>query len=217
MKDVHRRWYLIWISGPANAGKSAIAQSFAEECLELKQLGASFFFPKKQLGPADGLIATIAYRLAVQLDEYLALITPTLIRDPGILDQKISDQFLKLIVEPFSALSSKFASAPAVIPKPLVIVIDGLDHYNNEHAQREFVGAIGEHLDQLKAPPIPLLWIISSRPESHLKHIFTQTNPPIRHHQERITHHASKFKRLPPVVRKRQLSPAPTDPLPIIA
>ncbi|KAF8066467.1 hypothetical protein FPV67DRAFT_1417372, partial [Lyophyllum atratum] len=37
---------LMWLHGPAGAGKSAIAQTVAETCAERGQLAASFFFSR---------------------------------------------------------------------------------------------------------------------------------------------------------------------------
>ncbi|KAJ6561953.1 hypothetical protein B0H19DRAFT_867908, partial [Mycena capillaripes] len=37
---------IFWLHGPAGAGKSAIAQMFAENCRTESRLGASFFFKR---------------------------------------------------------------------------------------------------------------------------------------------------------------------------
>ncbi|KAF8986940.1 hypothetical protein BDQ17DRAFT_1490495, partial [Cyathus striatus] len=41
---------VMWLYGPAGAGKSAIAQTTAEECHNEEKLAASFFFPTLGLG-----------------------------------------------------------------------------------------------------------------------------------------------------------------------
>jgi len=43
VKNPHPQQPMIWLNGPAGAGKSAIAQMIAGRCLG-KQLAASFFF-----------------------------------------------------------------------------------------------------------------------------------------------------------------------------
>ncbi|TFK35769.1 hypothetical protein BDQ12DRAFT_560347, partial [Crucibulum laeve] len=35
---------ILWLHGPAGAGKSAIAQSIAQDCAQTRRLAASFFF-----------------------------------------------------------------------------------------------------------------------------------------------------------------------------
>ncbi|KAJ7218843.1 hypothetical protein C8J57DRAFT_1095438, partial [Mycena rebaudengoi] len=54
---------LLWLYGPAGAGKSAIAQEFAGWCNNTGRLGGSFFFKRRhtQRGTWHGLLATLAY------------------------------------------------------------------------------------------------------------------------------------------------------------
>lgn len=73
--DKIRTWYkdehpasphIMWLYGPAGAGKSAITQTMAEECYEFHTLAASFFFSRiaPNHNDATRLIATIAYQIA---------------------------------------------------------------------------------------------------------------------------------------------------------
>ncbi len=71
---------LMWIYGPAGAGKSAIMQTIAEICQETGTLGASFFFLRgaDRRNIADHLVATLAYQLARRVPhfcDYLAATT----------------------------------------------------------------------------------------------------------------------------------------------
>ena len=57
--------FIMWLYGPAGAGKSAIAQTIAEQCYASHLLLASFFFsrtdPKRNT--EKSLIASIAYQM----------------------------------------------------------------------------------------------------------------------------------------------------------
>ena len=62
---------ILWLYGPAGAGKSAIAQTIAEKCDETGHLSASFFFSRTSPGRDDmnHLIPTLAYQLALLFPE----------------------------------------------------------------------------------------------------------------------------------------------------
>lgn len=64
---------VLWMYGPAGAGKSAIAQSIAELCEAL--LAASFFFSRTAAGRSDSsrLVATIVWQLILSVPEILLL------------------------------------------------------------------------------------------------------------------------------------------------
>jgi len=60
------------------------------------------------------------------------------------------------------------------IRNPLLIIIDGLDECENLRAQCEFIELISDHVRSF--PEFPLLWLICSRPESHLKYTLSQAD-----------------------------------------
>jgi replication-associated recombination protein RarA len=57
---------ILWLYGPAGAGKSAIAHDIAQRCDLEKLLLASFFFSRSDPARSNAkfLIATIAYQIA---------------------------------------------------------------------------------------------------------------------------------------------------------
>lgn len=173
---------MLWLYGPAGIGKSAVAQSIAEHCSETGRLGAAFFFSKlKTRNDPTRIIPTIAYQLAVHFPDYKRLITKCLADDPTILEKALRQQFKKLIVEPFTSLKAKKSSC---VQQPLLIVLDGLDECPETEAQCEIVEIIGE-LVRL-AQTFPLLWMICSRPEWHLKHIFSRADFRIKCRREEL-------------------------------
>ncbi|KAF9441828.1 hypothetical protein P691DRAFT_620977, partial [Macrolepiota fuliginosa MF-IS2] len=40
------KWNMMWLHGPAGVGKSAVAQTFAEDCQSRNCLGRAFFFSR---------------------------------------------------------------------------------------------------------------------------------------------------------------------------
>ncbi|KXN85224.1 hypothetical protein AN958_11499 [Leucoagaricus sp. SymC.cos] len=183
LDDTERSWQFIWLSGPAGVGKSAVAQSFAEYCIERGRLGAAFFFSKLQARDrAAGLIPTIAYQLALRHPGYEMVISEIISRDPSLLDKNLRVQFRKLIAEPFSRQSSM-----PQLPEPLVMIIDGLDECNNEVAQRDLIRLVDEHVRSDNAGAHQLLWLISSRPEFHIKRVFAAAEPSIACQIENLT------------------------------
>ncbi|KAF5349184.1 hypothetical protein D9756_009378 [Leucocoprinus leucothites] len=150
---------LLWLSGPAAVGKSAVAQTVAEQLEAEGLLGGVFFFsrPNNRSDP-NAVIPTLVYQLALRLPEYRRIVTQRLIKDPLILNQSRLSQFKKLIINPFLALESH---------PPLLIVLDGLDECSNRDAQCEFVKIISHYAWFSKK--LQLRWLICSRPEPDLK------------------------------------------------
>lgn len=165
LSNVHRDWRMLWVIGPMGVGKSAIAQTIAEETKQAGQLGAALFFSRSNhKDDPDGVISTLAYQLAVKSPEYKQIITQCLINDPTILEKNRRTQFKELIIEPFQTLMTQRAQT---VQTPLLIILDGLDECQSKEAQCEFIELISDHARHLDQ--FPLLWMICSRPEWHLK------------------------------------------------
>ena len=159
---------IMWLYGPAGAGKSAILQTIAEMCTKLNILLASFFFSR-----ADGtrnhpnsLVATIAYQIRQRILEIAAMLDGTIERDPMIFEKTLNVQIDILIVKPFQTLvESGFFS----FLTPHLILIDGLDECNDEHHRRTVLRAIAcaicEH-------HLPFIFLVSSRPETDIRMSF---------------------------------------------
>ncbi|KAJ7686144.1 hypothetical protein B0H14DRAFT_909321, partial [Mycena olivaceomarginata] len=155
---------VLWLYGPAGAGKSAIAQSFCQDLEVADRLWASFFFKRgdPSRGSATKLFSTIAYQLALQknctdLDRVISL---TVENNPSILDRSLSLQLQQLIVEPCRQISPNH---------PVVIVIDGLDECDGQIIQQEILSSIG---DAIHDKYLALRILIASRPEVHICDIF---------------------------------------------
>ncbi|EGO03087.1 hypothetical protein SERLA73DRAFT_25782, partial [Serpula lacrymans var. lacrymans S7.3] len=118
---------ICWLNGSAGCGKSTIAQTIAEWCVDKKRLGASFFF-FRGTGNRDKisrLIPTLAFQLSTEVEGMEPLIKGTLDKEPSILNDSLSYQFGKLIMGPMIACSKK--KWDILKRKRMVIVIDALD------------------------------------------------------------------------------------------
>jgi hypothetical protein len=160
--DLNKR--VLWLFGPAGAGKSAIAQSFCQKLETEGRLGASFFFKRGHPSRGNGnkLFMTIAYQLAYlrDLPRLKHAISQELEDDPTILDRSLLLQLQKLIITPFKE------SIPGRI---LVIVIDGLDECEGQKIQQEILQSIAQ---VIRHEHLPLLFFIASRPEPHISEMF---------------------------------------------
>ena len=126
---------IMWLYGPAGAGKSAIAQTIAEKLYAKKLLLASFFFSRSDAkrNHEKSLIATIAYETALIISETKAAIEKVVDDDPALFGRSLEAQFTTLVIEPLLQLkdSGYFIRNPSA----RVIVIDGLDECNNPEVQ----------------------------------------------------------------------------------
>ncbi|KAJ6482444.1 hypothetical protein C8R45DRAFT_302541 [Mycena sanguinolenta] len=152
---------VLWLHGPAGAGKSAIAQSLCQKLEAYHRLGASFFFkrghPSRGLG--NKLFPTLAYQLALCKPELKETISRIVEDNPSIVGRSLSTQLRKLIIEPCQA-----------IRHTLVLIIDGLDECEGKEIQCEILRSIGS---AIREGPLPLRVFIASRPEPHIHEIFT--------------------------------------------
>ena len=161
---------IMWLYGPAGAGKSAIAQTIAEQCHASGLLLASFFFsrtdPKRN--NEKSLVASIAYQIALNVPEARSAIEAAVDRDPAIFHRSLEAQLSMLIIEPLTELSR--AGISPSTPLPNLIVIDGLDECRNLQVQQHILHTVSNALQQ---PSVPLKFLICSRAEPHLTLEFT--------------------------------------------
>ncbi|EKM78364.1 hypothetical protein AGABI1DRAFT_107565 [Agaricus bisporus var. burnettii JB137-S8] len=177
-----RSWRMFYVLGTAGVGKSAVAQTAADYCKEADRLGASCFIsrPNHRNDP-NGIIPTLAYQLAVKHDVYKRIISQKIAQDPTILRKTRRVQFKALLIDPFHIIMTQ---DPSAIHNPLLIIIDGLDECESEEAQCEFIELISDHVRSF--PEFPLLWLICSRPEWHLKYTMSQADFQVTCRREEI-------------------------------
>ncbi|KAJ7118203.1 hypothetical protein C8R44DRAFT_563232, partial [Mycena epipterygia] len=170
---------ILWLYGPAGAGKSAIVQSLCERLDAESCVAASFFFKRGHASRGNGnrLFPTIAYQLAVLLPKLKDYISQIVLNDPAIVDKSLSIQLQKLIVEPWQQ----------IIPSPCtVIIIDGLDECDGQNVQQEILRSISYAIHDAE---LPIQFLITSRPEPHISDMFHA--PPLDNLHQPVNIHQS--------------------------
>ena len=172
---------MLWLHGPAGAGKSALAQSIAELCQAKGLLAASFFFSRTAANRSDGraLIPTIVYQLALCLPIATTSIKQCVEKDPSVLERSNETLTEKLLVEPLNSwltfilswITGNFIFKYTFRsqPQPRLIVIDGLDECHNPEIQCDLLRIIGGAIQRFQ---LPFRLLITSRPESHIVRTF---------------------------------------------
>ncbi|TFK20382.1 hypothetical protein FA15DRAFT_128800 [Coprinopsis marcescibilis] len=122
---------LLWMSGAAGTGKSAILQTIAEKADKQKLLAASFFFSYKYPARDGMLIPTLAYQIAVRVPAIQEHMAVAISKDPSIFSKSTEKQLDVLIIEPIARALDENPSAAAW---PTLIAIDGLDECKSNPA-----------------------------------------------------------------------------------
>ncbi|KAJ6471559.1 hypothetical protein C8R45DRAFT_1104524 [Mycena sanguinolenta] len=153
---------VLWLYGPAGAGKSAIMQTLAGRLKDAGVLGGSFFFKRGHAarGNARTLFATLASQLALNVRSLRTPISQIVESDPSIVALSIEVQMRKLVFGPCRSSTNR---------DPIMILIDGLDECEGHDIQVEILRIIRQLPSQ---EPSPLHFIIASRPEPHIREVF---------------------------------------------
>lgn len=183
---------IMWVSGPAGSGKTAILRSIADTCQEKHVLAASFFFSSHggSVGRRTGkrLIPTLAYQL-LQHKGLMGLresILASIERNPAIFTTNLKAQFKAALMEPLQEVQERLGSITSR-EWPRVIVLDGLDECEgdryeaddgappmsrppDERAQREILQVL---LDAVDDPTFPFRILVASRPEPAIHEFIT--------------------------------------------
>ncbi|KAF7372907.1 putative nwd2 protein [Mycena sanguinolenta] len=183
LKDL-RKWALdpcpktsiLWLYGPAGAGKTAIMRTLATQLHDDTRLGGCFFFKRSHVTRSNArtLFTTIAYQLALNVESLRTPISEVVEKNPLIVGLSIRTQMQQLISEPCRAHEDR---------QSLVIVIDGLDECDGHAFQGEILRAI---LDPSSNHPICFRFIIASRPEAHIREMFDSPVHSGRYHSVNV-------------------------------
>jgi hypothetical protein len=166
-REHHRDSRILWLNGPAGAGKSAVAQSL---CMQLEvegYLGASFIFKRGNVSRGNGnkLFPTIAYQLGLHLSQLRGAIAQVVEKDPSIMERSLSIQVERLIIEPCQMHLSRRR-------QPVPVIIDGLDECTGVEIQQEILRSISKIL---QGRSLDLRFLIASCPEAHIQEIFADS------------------------------------------
>ncbi|CAA7269144.1 unnamed protein product [Cyclocybe aegerita] len=162
----------LWLHGPAGSGKSALAKTIAELCMEKKSLIATFFFTRTRIDRVtDGnlLIPTLAYQLARKMALPRRYIKKVLLRDPAIFYRTRKAQMEELIIKPLNTYFSRLEHNYKRLFQGAslrLIVIDGLDECFGKDIQRDLLSVLGKTIERLR---LPIRFLIASRPETQIR------------------------------------------------
>jgi len=162
---------LLWLHGPAGAGKSAIAQTVAETCAERGQLAASFFFSRSS-PDRDAMIhlfPTIAVQISMSSPHKREKLQHILWDDPYIA-HRVSGS-IGLLVSLFCDQPGALPDGPTALSSPFLVIIDGLDECRGNNDQSVILSHIHDLVDKHR---LPLRFFITSRPESHIRETFDE-------------------------------------------
>ncbi|KAF9450474.1 hypothetical protein P691DRAFT_641229, partial [Macrolepiota fuliginosa MF-IS2] len=170
----HEEWDLMWISGPADSGKTTVARTITQTCLDNGRLGTAIFITHPiEFGYARRVLPTVAYQLACKNAPYASEVGAALAANSNLVQDDVKAQYKHLINDPFATLRKR---GDPWAQKPLVVVVDGLfEGADNDHCDAELRtffqcicastrGAVGDS---------PLIWVISGRVYLNLAATFT--------------------------------------------
>ena len=158
--------WILWVNGAAGAGKSAIARSVIDLCLEQDIVIARFFIFRTDStrNTTKPIVATLAYQLIRSIPALDSIISPRIQSDPLIFKESLETQFTVLIFEPLRQLHKI-----SPIEKAIVLMLDGIDESSGDDNQANLIHTI---VDFVVEKAVPLIVIFSSRAESQLKMAF---------------------------------------------
>jgi len=161
--------FIMWLYGPAGAGKSAIAETIAEMCEQEMILLASFFFSRNDpsRSTVKPLIATIVYQITLNLPAVREAILSAIEHDPLIFSKSFAVQVKTLIVAPLQLLAEEgYFNDPS---SRRLVIIDGLDECSDPKVQQNILQVLADAQQQHR---LPLVFLVASRPEQHISLTF---------------------------------------------
>ncbi|KAJ6509804.1 hypothetical protein DFH09DRAFT_942245, partial [Mycena vulgaris] len=157
---------ILWLRGPAGAGRSAIMQSLCQRLQDAGRLGGSFFLKRGHTtrGNAKVLFATLAYQLALNNRHLKPLVSQVVEDDPSAIGKHMGVQLHTMIVEPCRSLNHSISLA--------ILLLDGLDECEGNGAQPEILRLLG---NIAREHQLPLRVVIASRPEPQIRETFAES------------------------------------------
>jgi hypothetical protein len=179
---------VLWISGPAGAGKTCIQRKIVDLLKGKGLFAGAFIFSTKSLetNNESRLISTLALQLGQTTPNSKPYILKAIEDDPGIFKKSLEVQAESLI---FGPLQSAHSLSTSSLPKrflesigwvsqtpmrPNFILIDGLDECAEGKEQAHIVGLLHKLATH---PSCPFRIIVASRPEYEIRRSFA--SPPL--------------------------------------
>ncbi|KAJ7599710.1 hypothetical protein C8J56DRAFT_1040 [Mycena floridula] len=180
-----------WLYGPAGAGKSTIAHSVALDCDKKKCLGFSYFFSRRYTARSNlsAFVPSFVYTLAQckGLSSIEDSVNKAIKSNAGLFHQRFDGQLMSMVKVITPILSASRPSRPiqlmrmlkVIIPilsasrpsHPIVIVIDGLDEYNQDEGQIPLEQLV-QSLINTVVKRLHFRILFTSRPEAEITALF---------------------------------------------
>ncbi|KAG9025625.1 hypothetical protein FS837_004863, partial [Tulasnella sp. UAMH 9824] len=152
---------VLWVRGMPGRGKSTIARSVANRWKDLAAR-ATFHVRRGQDAINKQVICAIARQLAQSsLPEVASAILGSVQENHDIAGQQFKDQFETLLIKPLQ--SSKYP------PRPILLIIDALDEFQETKDAVEIINLIHDCASEL---PANIKFLLTSRPEAKLLSTF---------------------------------------------
>ncbi|TEB40230.1 hypothetical protein FA13DRAFT_1680241 [Coprinellus micaceus] len=177
---------VLWLSGPAGSGKSAIMGSIADECHARGSLAGSFFISKSAM-KVDRcsklcIIPTLAFHLLELIPDLRELILASIEKNPSVFDKQLEHQVEILILGPIRQLCMTADASEW----PKAVLVDGVDECAADDG-REYMAKYerqeskeSNHREVLAAlvklandTAFPFRIVIASRPEQAIQGYFS--------------------------------------------
>ena len=161
---------IYWLNGSAGTGKTTIANTFTRRIFADNRLGASFFCSRDCLDRSNIhlIFPTIAFQLAYRFPDFRAALVRIIKAEPDVGHQSLSDQLIKLIIDPLRSVGRPNSNTF------IVIVVDALDECTDHEPESAILSLLSHHIKDL--PFIKIF--ITSRPEYPIRNVF---HSPLRH------------------------------------
>jgi hypothetical protein len=161
---------ILWLSGSAGTGKSAIAQTVSERCQRDGRLAATFFFfrTSSERNTSERLVATLAYQIALSVPGAKEFIANAVEDDLSVFSKDINSQLFQLIIRPLTLAAQGWDST-----QQSLVIIDGLDECIEERQQTDILSAI---CNAFMTHELPLRFLICSRPEHSIEMRFERSD-----------------------------------------
>jgi hypothetical protein len=170
-----RQPQVLWMNGPAGAGKTAIAHNIATMCDKAGILAASFFCSRSKPGRNEKtfLITTIVSQLIVMIPGMREHVGDALHKDYSLLSRSLEAQLEAMVVKPFEiARSNTSDDADFLHSLPKLILLDGLDECGDSQSHESVLRLILAAVSQYN---LPFSFLIASRPEQKIREVFDES------------------------------------------
>ncbi|GLB39202.1 putative NACHT domain containing protein [Lyophyllum shimeji] len=160
---------VMWLHGPAGAGKSAIAQTICESSAGQGTLVASFFFSRghPRRSTIELFFTTIAFQLAMLVPNLRDQIAQVVSNNPLLVHgASTAIQVENLIAGPLRSMAF-------TLRRPFLIVVDGVDECAGNDNQTRLLTNL---IDLVYKHQLSLHILVVSRPEPHIKGVFSRAS-----------------------------------------